>query len=142
MKKGLNSSTSASNRDLSLPRARILRGRKNFQQLFDQEATLFREEYVNLRFRVYAGDEPECLMGFIVPRKLGKAVRRNRAKRLLREAYRINQHLISDPVSSRVLCFHGAFMANQIDLTFEKTERDVVELLTKTRNYILSIIDR
>lgn len=141
MTKGRNNSSSSSKKDFSLPRAKILRGRKNFQNLFESDALTIRNTYINVRFRIYSDAEPDCLMGFIVKKKLGNAVKRNRVKRLMREAYRLNQHAISDLVLSQNICFHGAFLANTIDLTFEQAEQNIKKLLSEVRNHILSITD-
>lgn len=141
MTRGLNNSSYSSKKDFSLPRAKILRGRKNFQRLFESDAVTIRTSCIDLRFRIYPDAEPDCLMGFIAKKKLGKAVKRNRIKRLMKEAYRLNQHTISDLVISKNICLHGAFLANTIDLTFEKTEHHIKKLLSDVRKYILSTTD-
>lgn len=142
MRRDPNNEFSASERDFSLPRAKILRGRKNFQRLFESEAVIFREVALNLRFRIYSDIEPNCLMGFIVPKKLGKAVERNRVKRLLREAYRLNQYLIADLAREKQIGIHGVLMANTTEVSFEQVKQDAVTLLEKARTYILSITER
>lgn len=141
MKKGLNNSSNTSNKDFSLPRAKILRGRKNFQRLFESDAKTIRNSYINVRFRIYPNEEPDCLMGFIVKKKLGNAVKRNRVRRLMKEAYRLNQHTITDTVLSNNLCLHGAFLANSIEMTFDQAEQNIKKLLSDVRDYILSTTD-
>lgn len=134
-----NSSVSASGNDFSLPRSKILRGRKNFQRLFEEPAVIIRNTFVDLRFRIFHKSGDECLMGFVVKKQLGKAVRRNRVKRLLREAYRLNQHLLTDLFSKRPMSFHGVLMAKTLEVSFRDVEDNVKELLQKARDHILSI---
>jgi ribonuclease P protein component len=45
-----------------------------------------------------AAKKPRNRIGIIVSRRLGGAILRNRCKRLLREAFRLNRHLIVDGV--------------------------------------------
>ena len=76
-------------------------------------------------------------MAFISPKKIGTAVQRNRAKRLLKEAYRIHQHLVKDLVNNNsALTLHGAFIARKAGLPFTVVEQDVITLLNHLRTRV------
>jgi ribonuclease P protein component len=133
MRKDRNSPDSH-NKDHSLPRSKILRGRKNFQRLFEK-STVLNSNSLQFRYRIYTDPEEGCLIGFAAPKKkISKAARRNRAKRLIREAYRLNQAQLSDLFATRQFGFHGLFMANRDNLSYSETEADMIRILGSVRN--------
>lgn len=71
-------------------------------------------------------DDPIRRVGFSVSKKMGKAVQRNRIKRLLREAYRLNQHLMKDGVDLIVIP-----RQNLIGKTYGEIEKGMVKLFQK-----------
>jgi len=139
MKKGRSNNTSSPHDDVSLPRAKILRGRKNFKRLFEQDAHICHSRYVDLRFQIIDYHSFGCLMGFIVKKSLGKANKRNKMKRLLKEAYRHHQYMLRDVLADMQLTFHGALMAQRVDLTYADVEQDVVSLLSHVRDQLPTI---
>lgn len=138
MKKDRSNIPSADKPDRDLPKSRILRGNKQFQRLFSPHALRLREQFVDLRYITEPSEEPEYKMAFIVPRKMGKAVRRNRTRRHLKEAYRLNQYHLSEAATSMQLCFHGALMAKTTDADYRQIEKDVIALLNRAGNRMLS----
>lgn len=142
MTKGRSNHTSFSDDDYSLPRAKILRGRKNFKRLFENDAQIYRNKYVDLRFKIIDDTAFGCLLGFIVKKSLGKAHKRNRMKRLLREAYRLHQHILTDTLRHARLTFHGAFMAKTVDKDLVEIEQNVVSLLEQVRDQLPTISSR
>lgn len=139
MKKGRSNHSSSPHDDVSLPRAKILRGRKNFQRLFEQDAHICRNKYIDLRYQIIDHHSFGCLMGFIVKKSLGKANKRNKMKRLLKEAYRHHQYMLRDVLADMQLTFHGALMAQRVDLTYADVEQDVVSLLSQVRDQLPTI---
>lgn len=124
--------------DRSLPRKKILRGKKYFEKLF-KEGILFKGRIIDFRFLKYPDDvsEPEgCTMGFVVSKRLGNAVQRNRIKRLMREAYRLNQYLISDYCNSDNPGIYGVFIAKRHQDDFHSIQDDCVELLKRLHKYL------
>lgn len=127
--------------DYSLSRSQILRGRKNFQRLFEK-STAYHAHTVSFRFRVYGDPEEKCMTGFIVKKKLGNAVQRNRVKRLMKETYRLNQHILNDVFASGKIGFHGVLMAKSVNVDFDMVQNDVKFLLQKVRKQLLAYLDK
>ncbi len=66
--------------------------KKEFERVFN-EGKVIKNEFVVLY--VIRNDFSHSRIGLVVSKKVGNAVRRNRAKRLLREVYRLNKHLLT-----------------------------------------------
>jgi len=86
-----NSETSASQR---LCRYHRLRTRGDFDAVFRGGRFVRRTE---MTVRAMPNGLAHARLGLVVGRRHGNAVRRNRMKRLLREAFRRNRHLLSTP---------------------------------------------
>lgn len=123
--------------DQSLPRSKILRGRRNFQRLFTK-STVLTSDSIQFRYRLYDDPSEGCYIGFIAPKKtIRGAVQRNRAKRLMREVYRLHQDYLQDLFSNSVFGFHGVFLARQSSLTFNEIRDDMLPLLQKVRERLV-----
>lgn len=72
-------------------KAERLTRKKEFERVFDTGA-VFKNNKVVLY--VMPNEFPHARLGLVVSKKVGNSPRRNRAKRLLREAYRLNKHLL------------------------------------------------
>lgn len=136
-KKEQNNLTAPSPRRFTLPKSHILRGRRNFQRLF-ASSEFINTPTITLRFASFLTPDEDFKIGFISPKKIGNAVQRNRCKRLMREAYRLNRHVISDQLSTRNDVIHAVFIARKSDLDFHIVEKDMVTLLTELRSQLLS----
>lgn len=74
-----------------LGRNKIFRGKREFNKVYSKGRSLANREMV---LYILEDENLRGKVGFAAGKKLGCAVVRNRVKRLLREAYRLNQHNI------------------------------------------------
>lgn len=77
----------------SFPKRQRLQYNSQFRRVYDQGRRYYGSLVV--AYVLDAPDEPRAA-GVVTSRKVGNAVARNRARRLLREAYRLNQHQLQD----------------------------------------------
>ncbi len=75
-----------------LGRSKIFRGKRDFSKVYSKGRSFANREMV---LYVLEDENLSGKVGFAAGKKLGCAVIRNRVKRLLREAYRLNQHNIN-----------------------------------------------
>ena len=129
--------TVAPPRRFTLPKSRILRGKRNFQNLFSG-ATLIKSPSVNLRYTTFSSSEWDFKIGFISPKKTGNAVQRNNAKRIMRESFRLNQHQIIEAVKELRIGLHCVLIARTTNLEFPEVQSNVVTMMDELRNRLLS----
>ncbi len=130
------SASDSSERIFTLPKSHILSGKRNFEELF-HSSSFFGSTNVTLRFVIHPGAGNKFLVGFIAPKRIGKAVERTRIKRILREAYRLNQHLITELFPSCDFGVHYAFLAKHANFDFEAAQKDVKYLLRQLREHLI-----
>lgn len=136
-KKEQSNLTAPSPRRFTLPKSHILRGRRNFQRLF-ASSKFINSPTITLRYTLYSTSDEGFKIGFISPKKIGTAYKRNRSKRLMREAYRLNKYSLLDILSKFNGGLHAVFIARHADLDYHTVEKDMVTLLEDLRSQVLS----
>ena len=130
-------SIASTSRRFKLPKSRILRGRRNFQKIFS-DSLIIHSPSVTLRYSLYPNSSKDFKIGFIAPKKTGTAVQRNRTKRLLREAFRLQQQNLLSMLDETNLEVHAVLIARTTDVDFHTIQQQVETLLKELRNRLLS----
>jgi len=98
-----------------LRKSEILRGYNKFSEVFSH-GNSFDARTIKVFVLVQKDKAPALLVGFAVSRSVRRAVDRNRAKRLLREAYRHYKHLLLDVVKENKLSLSLVFIAKSSNI--------------------------
>ena len=109
----------------SFPRSRRLRG-GDFARIYRQRCSAS-----DRKLTVYAA-AGRGRLGLSVSRKCGSAVLRNRIKRLIREAYRLNRAALPQDVDLVVVCHRGA------TLTLPDAASSLKQLTGRARRRLMS----
>ena len=112
-----------------LPRRNILRGEDSFDKLFN-DGIRIAAGHIDLRYLTKEANQFSVRVAFIAGRKLGNAVTRNRCKRLLREAYRLQQHILDTISTHRSDEIEMAIIVKNAPITLQIAMTDVHKLLT------------
>ena len=124
----------------TLRKSEVLRGRENFQLVFDRgiriegkwlRCAVLRDSTLKL------GSSSKIAVAVVVPRSVGTAIVRNRVKRLIRESYRLNKSLLlprsehtSQPLAIAFL-YSKRFETSQGLPGFHEIDADVKSILRR-----------
>lgn len=111
---------------LGLGRARRLRQKIEFARIKKEGQRMSKGCLTANWLSLPAGSVPR--LGVITGRKLGKAHVRARARRLLRESFRLHQHQLREPVAMVLVA-----RSSIVDRKLEAVERDYLSLLRQVR---------
>ncbi len=126
------------NKTNSFPKAEHLCGEKRIARLYTQG-----ESFMAFPFRVVFRIEQKkdlataSVMVSVPKKRFKRAVKRNRLKRLLREAYRLNKHALIDLLDEKQLQIHVAFnYVSDEELDFVTVEKKMKIALQKLMDKI------
>jgi len=76
----------------------------------------------------------------VAKKKFKKAVERNGIKRLIREAYRLNKHILFDPLHSSPICLHIGFIYvdNMASIPYSDMDKHMIGCLKRLVKIICS----
>ncbi|WP_026955424.1 ribonuclease P protein component [Algoriphagus vanfongensis] len=117
-----------------LPKSERLYAQKAIKELFNEGSSFFLYPFKVMYLSKDGEDasSPQVLFS-VSKKKVKRAVGRNRLKRRIREAYRLNKHLLQNPDRSLYL---GLIYVSSDDLSFAEIEKKVKIILEKTSTLI------
>lgn len=111
------------------PKNEKLKQRKLIDKLFTQGKSVAKYPLRLVFMEVENSEEPFQLSVSVSKKYFKNAVDRNRFKRLLREAYRLNQHILKENTSKSYI-FMFFYQTKEI-LSFEEINKKTIELFEK-----------
>lgn len=113
-------------------------GEKRITALFTEgEAFIAYPMRIVFLIKPKADKEPVSVMVSVPKKRFKRAVKRNRLKRLMREAYRLNKSMITDKINEKQLQIHIAFhYISDEELDFITIDKKMKVALEKLLNKI------
>lgn len=130
-------------RTYSLPKSSILRGRKNFEAIFLHSTQYVHHGRLLAKFEVFNREKDietlNFLAAFLTPKRIGKAAKRNRTRRKMKEMFRKARPSFIAEISAVLpaLEVQCAFIAKTQDYLYEDMQRDFDKILTKLSHQLV-----
>ena len=119
-----------------------VKSRKDFEKIFSNGKTIFSsDKKIKATYLIEKNrSKPGMLISMAVHKKAGKAVWRNRVKRLIKEAYRLNKEILRESVFEKNLLLMMVFSPNTLNekrnkkIYLNDIESGVKEILLKLKD--------
>lgn len=116
-----------------------LKSRKDFEELYSKGITLFSstKKIKAVYIIEQNSDKPGIKISAAVSRRSGKAIWRNRVKRLIKESYRLNKHILIKKAEEFSIFIKIIFtpysinMRNNKNIYLKDIMPDVIEIISK-----------
>ncbi|MEX0315844.1 MAG: ribonuclease P protein component [Allomuricauda sp.] len=114
--------------DFTFPKNEKLKSKKVFEQLFIEGKNLTAFPIKLIYLKVDFADDTSIKIGVVAPKKKFKsAPKRNRIKRLLREAYRLNKHVVFNKIEGN-FAFLFLYLGNTMP-SYDEVDGSINKLL-------------
>ena len=130
-------------KNFSLTRNERVKKKRDFEKIYDAAKVLISSDrLIKVHFIYTPGITPEVKIAAAVSKKAGKAVWRNRVKRLIKESYRLNKKGLLEKVLKKNIQLLLIFSPNRLSEANNKklylydVSPGVVELMNKIRQQI------
>jgi ribonuclease P protein component len=112
------------------PKSEKLRLKRDIEHLYAKGQNTYKYP-ISIRYVLLDGEGTNLCAVSVPKRKFKKAVDRNRIKRQLREAYRLNKHILMDSTTH----FHMMIVYSSAEKeTYQKIEKTIIKLLNKIKS--------
>lgn len=131
-------------KNFSLSRNERVKKKKDFNRIFNYGKVTYTSDYLLKAIFIVDSDVTNIgvKIAAAVSKKAGKAVWRNRVKRLIKEAYRINKHQILNIARQKNLCISIIFSPNKLNeinnskIKLNNVLPGIVELINKISQHL------
>lgn len=122
--------------DYSFPKGERLTSKIIIKQLFEEGNATFTYPFKLLFLKhpptlAQASSDPPQVLISVPRRKIRKAVHRNWVKRRIREAYRLNKHLMLNSQNEYEIAYLGILYVAKEKIPFSELEKKLIQLLKR-----------
>jgi ribonuclease P protein component len=117
--------------NFKFPKKEKLKSKKLIEILFTEGKAVSKYPFKLIYLKTKLTDDVKVQVGVSAPkRNFKRAVDRNRAKRLMRESYRLNKHLIFNSIETSY-AFMFLYLGKDIPKNYDEVNKSMVKLMQK-----------
>lgn len=117
--------------DFKFPKKEKLKSKKLIESLFTEGKAVSKYPFKLVYLKTEFAEEVKIQAGVSVPkRNFKRAVDRNRIKRLMRESYRLNKHLIFNNIEVSY-AFMFLYLGKDIPKNYDELNKSMMKLMQK-----------
>lgn len=114
--------------------------KKDFDLLFISGNSLY-QSFLKAQIFFFVSNNPEVKVAFVIPaKKIKRAVDRNYLKRIMREVYRKNKHILIDSLQGKSIHIAFVYLTNEL-VKYKQMEQVLLLLLRQIQLKYISNLE-